>query len=288
MSLLDIGDDSSLEIFQYCDLKSKIALSACCKRYADSPMREAVWRQMSLKFWSAIVPFEQEHFEVAMDTIAQVTWKTILQNLLNPDKDGPSYEVKRAGKHPKSVLMTEFVKRKPIKSNTALEIFHDGSFKYGNWISNGTGNGWFHFKTKKYTGQFVDKEYHGNGTIQFDNGIKYTGNFQEGNIQGQGTMTWPDGFSYTGKWTENEPEESENCVHTKIKECNTRGECSRTVTSEILAPQRMRFHREGLLCEGCLNNCQHDLTGLIGGFTWEKEKVCACTNPVCIPKHLRN
>jgi len=57
----------------------------------------------------------------------------------------------------------------------------------------------FHTYLFKYTGQFVDGEFDGEGTIEFSDGVIYEGDFNENKIEGIGTFTFKDGSIYQGK-----------------------------------------------------------------------------------------
>lgn len=59
-----------------------------------------------------------------------------------------------------------------------------------------------------YSGEFVDGEFHGQGTYKYSNGDVYKGSFLKGNKYGAGTLTSPNTHSVTigiwekGKWVE--------------------------------------------------------------------------------------
>lgn len=57
----------------------------------------------------------------------------------------------------------------------------------------------FHTHLFKYTGQFVNGEFDGKGTIEFSDGAIYEGDFNENKISGMGTFTFKDGSVYQGK-----------------------------------------------------------------------------------------
>jgi hypothetical protein len=57
----------------------------------------------------------------------------------------------------------------------------------------------FHTHIFKYTGQFVNGEFDGEGTIEFSDGSIYEGDFNENKIEGIGTFTFKDGSIYQGK-----------------------------------------------------------------------------------------
>ena len=54
----------------------------------------------------------------------------------------------------------------------------------------------------KYTGEYKEDKWHGNGTYTFANGNEYVGEFSDGKFKGQGTMTYADGTSESGIWGE--------------------------------------------------------------------------------------
>jgi hypothetical protein len=49
-----------------------------------------------------------------------------------------------------------------------------------------------------YSGEFVDGEFHGQGTYKYNNGDGYTGDFVEGKFHGQGTYKYNGGDVYKG------------------------------------------------------------------------------------------
>lgn len=51
----------------------------------------------------------------------------------------------------------------------------------------------------KYTGDFKDDLFHGQGTMTWADGGKYDGSWMNGQLRGQGTMTWPDSRKYEGE-----------------------------------------------------------------------------------------
>jgi hypothetical protein len=57
----------------------------------------------------------------------------------------------------------------------------------------------FHTHIFKYTGQFVNGEFDGEGIIEFSDGVIYEGDFNENKIEGIGTFTFKDGSIYQGK-----------------------------------------------------------------------------------------
>ena len=46
----------------------------------------------------------------------------------------------------------------------------------------------------KYEGEFVDKKFHGSGTLNYPNGERYVGEFKNGRYQGQGTYYYKNGL----------------------------------------------------------------------------------------------
>lgn len=57
----------------------------------------------------------------------------------------------------------------------------------------------FHTHLFKYTGQFVNGLFDGEGKIEFNDGTTYEGDFKENKIQGIGTFKFKDGSIYQGK-----------------------------------------------------------------------------------------
>ena len=54
-----------------------------------------------------------------------------------------------------------------------------------------------------YKGQFKDGNFHGQGTMTWDDG-KYVGEFKDGDYNGQGTRTWNNGANYVGEWKDSD------------------------------------------------------------------------------------
>ena len=50
----------------------------------------------------------------------------------------------------------------------------------------------------KYSGEFKDSLFHGNGLMTWSSGEKYNGEFKNGEMNGQGNFSWPDGGTYVG------------------------------------------------------------------------------------------
>ena len=56
-----------------------------------------------------------------------------------------------------------------------------------------------------YEGEWLDGNFHGNGSLVFDDGSKYEGSWVEGKRQGFGIHTNPDGSRIEGEWLQDEP-----------------------------------------------------------------------------------
>ncbi|MDA3940648.1 MAG: NlpC/P60 family protein [Spirochaetia bacterium] len=57
------------------------------------------------------------------------------------------------------------------------------------------------FAKGKYSGEIVNGEPEGRGTLDMNNGDRYEGSFLAGLFEGHGTYSWADGTSYTGEFT---------------------------------------------------------------------------------------
>ena len=55
-------------------------------------------------------------------------------------------------------------------------------------------------KGSKYSGEFKDGKYHGQGTINNVTGDQYTGGFKSGKFYGKGTLTHSNGEKKSGVW----------------------------------------------------------------------------------------
>ena len=53
---------------------------------------------------------------------------------------------------------------------------------------------------KKYVGSFSDGLENGEGSLQYPDGRKYEGSFVKGKMSGTGTLTYPDGKKYIGEF----------------------------------------------------------------------------------------
>ena len=59
------------------------------------------------------------------------------------------------------------------------------------------------FFQSKYVGEFQNEIPNGQGTMNYDNGVKYTGQFKDGFPDGPGTAIYPNGDKYMGQWKKN-------------------------------------------------------------------------------------
>jgi len=57
------------------------------------------------------------------------------------------------------------------------------------------------FSRGEYSGEIVNGEPEGQGTLFMNNGDKYEGTFSDGTFEGKGTYTWSDGTSQSGNFT---------------------------------------------------------------------------------------
>ena len=55
-------------------------------------------------------------------------------------------------------------------------------------------------KGEKYTGEFLDGNFHGNGVFVGGNGRKYVGGYKNHKRHGQGEYTYINGDKYIGEW----------------------------------------------------------------------------------------
>lgn len=60
------------------------------------------------------------------------------------------------------------------------------------------------FALGDYSGDLVDGEPDGTGTLRMANGDRYEGSFDDGQFDGPGTYTWADGTTATGTWKDGE------------------------------------------------------------------------------------
>ena len=57
-----------------------------------------------------------------------------------------------------------------------------------------------HYAKGIYTGELLNCEPHGKGTLKLNNGDVYTGDFDKGSFSGKGTYTWKNGEKYEGEF----------------------------------------------------------------------------------------
>ena len=57
---------------------------------------------------------------------------------------------------------------------------------------------------RKYVGEWKNNKLNGQGTMTFPDGRKYVGEWKNNKLNGQGTMTFPDGRKYVGEWKDNQ------------------------------------------------------------------------------------
>jgi len=96
------------------------------------------------------------------------------------------------------------VRRIPARTSTPDNIYkYTGNFKDGKY----DGQGVLSFvRGDKYEGQFKDGKYYGEGALSNANGDVYTGQFKYGNYDGQGTLKYAGGGTYTGQFSNGLPD----------------------------------------------------------------------------------
>lgn len=87
-----------------------------------------------------------------------------------------------------------------------LEEYTSVEYKNGVWRGGiVTGEGVFIDSDRtEYTGSFVNKLFHGKGSIRYPDGTKYTGDWFEGKMQGRGSLTLANGDTYIGEFREDQ------------------------------------------------------------------------------------
>jgi hypothetical protein len=79
---------------------------------------------------------------------------------------------------------------------TRMEGTYTGSFVGGKR----SGHGVLKQSHKRYTGDWLNDQQHGNGREEMSSGETYAGEYVEGRREGQGNYTFLDGRKYTGGW----------------------------------------------------------------------------------------
>ena len=51
----------------------------------------------------------------------------------------------------------------------------------------------------RYEGEFLGTKFHGEGTMNYSDGVSYVGEWKDGKYHGQGTLTFPNGYKYSGE-----------------------------------------------------------------------------------------
>lgn len=97
----------------------------------------------------------------------------------------------------------------PGKRNTLiarLEEYTYVEYRNGEWVGGVlTGEGSYSGEDgTEYTGSFVNKLFHGSGTIRYPDGTKYSGDWFEGQMQGEGAITLANGDAYIGEFKDNQ------------------------------------------------------------------------------------
>ncbi|ARU56264.1 hypothetical protein OLMES_2197 [Oleiphilus messinensis] len=97
----------------------------------------------------------------------------------------------------------------PGKRNTLiarLEEYTYVEYRNGEWVGGVlTGEGSYSGEDgTEYTGSFINKLFHGSGTIRYPDGTKYSGDWFEGQMQGEGAITLANGDAYIGEFKDNQ------------------------------------------------------------------------------------
>jgi len=77
---------------------------------------------------------------------------------------------------------------------------YSGEFKNGNYNGQGTG---LHRNGDRYVGNYLDNKKHGQGTLTYADGSIYAGQWRDDKKNGQGTLTQADGTVKKGTWGNN-------------------------------------------------------------------------------------
>ena len=59
---------------------------------------------------------------------------------------------------------------------------------------------WPTYTRALYVGDFRDGNFHGQGTLRWENGNVYIGRWRDGKMHGQGTLTFANGDKHVGSW----------------------------------------------------------------------------------------
>lgn len=97
-----------------------------------------------------------------------------------------------------------------IKSGFGIQFYENGDKYEGEWSNNcrnGFGTFWVKNEKKKlvrsYTGQYLNDQKHGKGTMFFENGCRFDGHWEANAIAGFGRMIYANGDVYVGNWKHN-------------------------------------------------------------------------------------
>src|SRR5690554_896593 len=84
-------------------------------------------------------------------------------------------------------------------NGTNNKIYYLGEVK--NNKANGGGIGIWTATGSVYRGEWENNQRHGNGTFEWNDGMRYEGEFVNDKREGQGTYFWPSGERYEGEWS---------------------------------------------------------------------------------------
>jgi len=111
--------------------------------------------------------------------------------------------------------------------------------------------------------------------INFKDGYKYEGDWGEIDFNGNGIMTWENtGFVYEGQWIEGSPVDQEKCLHPALRDCISRGICTRSVTGKTSDYGQFLHYNRTLsdrVCAACNVSCYVGLK-----MEWESAGFCHC------------
>eukprot|EP01118_Nematostelium_gracile_P011844 TRINITY_DN4270_c0_g1_i3.p1 TRINITY_DN4270_c0_g1~~TRINITY_DN4270_c0_g1_i3.p1 ORF type:complete len:153 (+),score=23.92 TRINITY_DN4270_c0_g1_i3:431-889(+) len=135
-----------------------------------------------------------------------------------------------------------------------------------------------HKQEKTYIGKLKTERAHGKGEMIAKDGSKWVGEFSNGEFM-KGSLICADGYSWQGEWTRGRPI-GDDCIHPKVKECNEKGICVRTLPRGFIMPQRESRRDQQWFCESCLTNGNHRHKNTV--LKWNENASCDCKDEDCL------
>eukprot|EP01118_Nematostelium_gracile_P007406 TRINITY_DN2410_c0_g2_i1.p1 TRINITY_DN2410_c0_g2~~TRINITY_DN2410_c0_g2_i1.p1 ORF type:complete len:361 (+),score=46.86 TRINITY_DN2410_c0_g2_i1:32-1114(+) len=251
-----LPDDVLWVIISFCDVESRLSLSAARKRY-HAVMNEIYWKKIATEYWLSLDATEsiKKKFQwdiTRLENAIEKTglkWKGLIRNLSNPGGRGYSYKI-NVQNSMREIHFSKFsLERKPLESNISL-VLTPFSFLFGR-VTKGRArtklelDGSFGIQStfdSTITADYWEEGKSYGNQISDSKEVHYVGHENQGDGYSIGTATWNSGYSYTGKWNIEleQPIDFTEAIPPEIASCLSAKVCTRTITSEKMLPQILK------------------------------------------------